>query len=256
MLLRSTRRCIFKLPCREIVLPQVTIHWTLCDSVRLANCLFHLTFSHPSSPLLHRHRSSLSPSPRPCKADSRFHAQGISRTGFNKGTRLRHNGSGLWMALINYVHWMLQNKTRSAWKLPKDLKETMLRIIAFLVLIASQVQSQVCYTPSGLILQGYGICNPSSGSSLCCAIGDHCFSNSLCETPSSIYYRGGCTSKEYLTGACPAFCGTGRHTRHPLCRGCDDDRSIGLAYFPPGVNRTSAGSAIRIRKVRSINDIS
>ena len=91
----------------------------------------------------------------------------------------------------------------------KSLINGMFDIISLLLFVTSLVHCQLCYTPSGGILHGYGPCKPSFGVSLCCAVGDHCLSNSLCETPNSIYYRGGCTSKAYLNGECPAFCGTG-----------------------------------------------
>lgn len=105
----------------------------------------------------------------------------------------------------------------------------MFDILGLLLVVASIVHCQLCYTPSGGILQGYGPCNPTYATSLCCAVGDHCLSNSLCQTPNSIFYRGGCTSKAYLSGECPSFCGTG------------------LPYFPPGISPNAGGSAIRVR---------
>ena len=124
----------------------------------------------------------------------------------------------------------------------------MFDILALLFFVASIVHCQLCYTPSGGILEGYGPCNPTYATSLCCAVGDHCLSNSLCETPNSIFYRGGCTSKAYLNGECPSFCGTGMFYLAQVQPG-SLIASVGIPYFPPGIPRNAGGSAIRVRQV-------
>ncbi len=117
----------------------------------------------------------------------------------------------------------------------------------FILCVTSIARCQVCYTPSGAVLQGYGICNPSTGSSLCCAAEDQCLSNTLCATHNSTFYRGGCTSKSYLTEGCPAFCRTGMSIENTQDHKALN-RSQGVPYFPPG-SPARGGSAIRVRLV-------
>lgn len=79
-------------------------------------------------------------------------------------------------------------------------------IIAFLLLsYASRSRTQSCYTPGGQTLADYGICHPERDTSLCCGVGDECFTNLLCQAADSTFYRGGCTGHAYADG-CPIFC--------------------------------------------------
>lgn len=120
-------------------------------------------------------------------------------------------------------------------------------IAIYIFCAISLARCQVCYSPSGAVLQGYGICSSSTGSSLCCAAEDDCLSNTLCATHNSTFYRGGCTNKSYLTEGCPAFCKTGK-----LIENTGDQKALnlfqGIPFFLPGVPSTS-GSAIRVRLV-------
>ncbi|MCJ1461614.1 hypothetical protein MMC07_000211 [Pseudocyphellaria aurata] len=66
--------------------------------------------------------------------------------------------------------------------------------------------AQQCLTPSGAVLQGFGLCNPNSSTSVCCKLGEACTENGLCSTPAGFLYRGGCTDESFKSKSCPTLC--------------------------------------------------
>ena len=83
-----------------------------------------------------------------------------------------------------------------------------IHIVIVLLSYFSLARGQLCYAPNALILANYGICHPDQKSSLCCAVGDRCYTNDLCQAADNTFYRGGCTPKGYSQHAigCPLFC--------------------------------------------------
>lgn len=83
-------------------------------------------------------------------------------------------------------------------------------IIAFLVSLAPMLTvAQQCFTPIGVVLQGFGLCDPTNSTSSCCKINENngnCVENGLCSTSYGFLYRGGCTDESFKSGFCPTNC--------------------------------------------------
>lgn len=82
-------------------------------------------------------------------------------------------------------------------------------IIAFSILIVptlNMAQHQDCFSPNGSVLRGFGLCDPSNSTSVCCKLKEACMENGLCSTPYGFLYRGGCTDRSFKSGFCPTKC--------------------------------------------------
>lgn len=82
-------------------------------------------------------------------------------------------------------------------------------IIAFSIFFApmlNMAQTQDCFSPNGSVLRGFGLCDPTNSTSVCCKLTESCIEFGLCSTPSGFLYRGGCTDGSFKSGVCPKVC--------------------------------------------------
>lgn len=80
-------------------------------------------------------------------------------------------------------------------------------IIAVSISLAPMLNmAQLCFTPNGIVLHGYGLCDPTSSTSVCCKLTENCLDNGLCSTLSGFVYRGGCTDGSFKSESCPQTC--------------------------------------------------
>ena len=94
----------------------------------------------------------------------------------------------------------------------KTLAGRRLATVILLQFLAFPVTNQsLCYSPDGQVLHDWGLCHSTQNGSLCCGIGDKCFSNKLCQATDTTFYRGGCTDVAFFSHPvlCPLFCTSG-----------------------------------------------
>ncbi|KAK0641777.1 hypothetical protein B0T16DRAFT_420519 [Cercophora newfieldiana] len=75
-----------------------------------------------------------------------------------------------------------------------------------------------CHYPNGSAAPGDFPCDPDAKDSACCGgtLGSSCYTNKLCWGPDGNVARGSCTSQNWLSPECAAFCMSANAGGHDL----------------------------------------